>query len=573
MKRIIAMLLLGAMLVLTLSACGVDMEDRGAIIPMYLTTPQTNLDPTRMIYDKNFVKVSGLIYEGLTEVGENGKITPALAKSWVKKYNEERDEYFLEINLDSTRWNDGRTFTAYHVIYAWKQVISPETASPAAALLFDIKNAKEVKAGLKTIDELGVAAVDTYTLEVQFERAIDPELFLEAISSPSLVPMRDDVVVNKETTWATNVDDIATVGKFTIKSMDPVGEYRLEYSKYYKLTSEAKKGYNEFVKPYKLISDFSKSAQEALAAFNNGEIYYVGEMTAEDYAANEKNVKTGATLSNYTYFFDCKNPVLSNAKVRSALSLALDRNQIASIIGQGTTAAKGFVSESATGTSMKKSFRKEAGNLYQASANMDAAKQQLSEAGVSSGSFTITYRQDRAYDSLVAEYAKSVWEQLGFSVSLKALPLSAYEEALYSGAFDVIALDYQGLSTNAYSFLAPFATAYSGSVVSVADDSTGVTPHITGYASEAYDALIDAAMECTTRSDRAKKLVEAEKLLVEDSPAIALVSYANYYLASSQLKGLSFSPYGYTLFTNATLKNYAEKNAAYEAAQAAKTAE
>ncbi|MBO6003190.1 MAG: hypothetical protein J6P53_06825 [Mailhella sp.] len=46
------------------------------------------------------------------------------------------------------------------------------------------------------------------------------------------MPLRDDVIVNKETFWATNPDDIATVGKFSVKSMDPEGEYRLEFSMY-----------------------------------------------------------------------------------------------------------------------------------------------------------------------------------------------------------------------------------------------------------------------------------------------------------------------------------------------------
>ena len=56
MKKIIALLLLAAMLVVSMSSCAVDMEDFGSIIPMYLATPQEDLDPTEMIYDKDFVR-------------------------------------------------------------------------------------------------------------------------------------------------------------------------------------------------------------------------------------------------------------------------------------------------------------------------------------------------------------------------------------------------------------------------------------------------------------------------------------------------------------------------------------
>ena len=274
-------------------------------------------------------------------------------------------------------------------------------------------------------------------------------------------------------------------------------------------------------------------------------------------------------MASYTYYFDCENEVLKDANVRKALSTALDREEIASIIGLGTKASVGFVNDVATGTSMKKNFRSAAKAVYDKNADLDEAKNLLKKAKVNGGSFAITYRDDRAYDKEVAEYAKKTWEKLGFKVSLKGLDVEAYEKALYSSEFDVIALDYQALSTNAYAALAPFAPAYSGSVVSVAFDASGITPHVTGYESEAYSKLLDEVLNETERSARVKKLVELEKILADDCPAIALVQYTNNYLASSDLKGLETSPYGYTLFTNATLKKYEEKNAAYVAEQEA----
>ncbi len=569
MKKVVALLLVAAMLSVCLCSCAVDLDDMGSIIPMYLATPQNDLDPAEMIYDKDFVKVSGLIYEGLTEVTSSGKIEPLLASKWEQKFDEERGEYFLYIDLISTKWNDGRFFTADHVIYAWKRVLSPETASPAAALLYDVKNAKDVKAGFKTIDDLGVAAVDADTIEVEFEKAIDVELFLEAISSPALIPQRDDIVNGKEDIWATNVNDIGTNGKFSLKAMNADGNYLLEFSKFYRLDADEEESNNTYVKPYQLITDYAKSPADAVAAFQNGDIYYVGNFTKDTYEANKKDIESSDTLSSYTYFFDCENDILKNAKVRKALSTAISREEIASIIGLGSKAATGFVTDVATGSTMKKNFRDEADDVYSVSADVNAAKALLSEAGVSSGSFAITYRNDREYDAKVAEYAKNVWGSLGFTVSLNGLDAKAYEIALYSGEFDVIGLDYLGLSTNPYAALAPFAATYSGSEVSVADDSTGVAPHITGYNSEAYTALLDEVLSLSTRKDRISKLIEVEKMLAEDCPAIALAFYTNNYLASSELKGLETSPYGFTIFTNAELKNYAEKNAAYLAAQEA----
>jgi len=567
MKRIIALLLLAAMLAVSMSSCAVDMNDKGSIIPMYLASPQMDLDPTEMIYDKDFVKVSGLLFESLTRVTSDGKIELSLVSDWEEKYDKERGEYFLYINLVSSRWNDGRTFTADHVVYAWKRVLSPEVASPAAALLYDIKNAKAVKSGMMTIDDLCVASVDADTIEVQFEKPIDPELFLEAISSPSLVPLRDDAIDRKEDVWSTNTNDLATNGEFSLKSMKADGEYLLEFSKFYRLTQEAEDGYNVYVKPYQLISDYSKTPEQAIKSFDKKEIYYVGEFTKATFNAKKKSIVSSDSLNSYTYFFNCENDVLKNTNVRKALSVSLDRSKIASIIGLGSKAATGFVTNAATGSTMKKNFRDEAKAVYSTSANAKDAKSLLNKAGVKSGSFTITYRSDRAYDAEVAKYAKGVWEGLGFKVSLKGLEVQAYEDALYAGDFDVIALDYQALSTNPYSALAPFAPQFSGSIVSVEDDSTGVTPHVTGYKSDKYNKLMNDVLSKTKRSDRIKVLIEAEKLLASDCPAIALVFYSHNYLASDELDGLDVSPYGYTIFSDAELDDYAEKNEKIEKAR------
>ena len=91
-----------------------------------------------------------------------------------------------------------------------------------------------------------------------------------------------------------------------MKEMETQGVYRLDFSKYYRLPVEVEDGYNEFVKPYRLISDYAKTAEEALAAFQNGEIYYVGSFTNEGYEANKKDIESSDTTSSFTYFFDCE---------------------------------------------------------------------------------------------------------------------------------------------------------------------------------------------------------------------------------------------------------------------------
>ncbi len=570
MKKIVALFLVMATFVGVLTGCSVDLEDRGPVIEMYLTNEPRNLDPALMIYDKDYVKYAGVMFEGLFEITPDGKLEKSAASNWWTDYDEKKGEYKLFIELKASKWNDGRVLSADHFAWAWKRILSPETNSPAAALLYDVKNAKAAKAGDVTIDNVGIAAVNQTLLEIEFEKAIDVEMFLEALASPSLVAVRDDVagVAEKVDTWASKgTDDMLSNGPFALKGRVENGLYRLEMNSYYLGQMTQEQGYMSYVKPYRLLTDYSYKLDEQLERFENGEIYYLGELSKENYEKKANELKTQDLLSSYTYFFDCKNPVLSKAEVRKALSLALDRQEIAKIIGRGTKAAEGFVTNGVYASAMGKSFRQEAGAVYSATANEAEAKSLLSQAGVKTGSFTLTYRTDRDYDKAVAEYAKSVWEKLGFKVILKGLNAENYVTALYAGNWDVIGLDYQGMTTSAYSYLAPFAKEYSGSVVSVDDDSVGYTPHVTNFDNEEYDALVDAVMEKTTRAERAQLLVELEKKFVELCPATALCTYSDYYLVSPKLKNLKNSLFGYRIFDDVLLDNYQEINEVYYSVQ------
>lgn len=562
MKKIVALFLVMATFVCILTSCSVDLEDRGPVIEMYLTDEPKNLDPALMIYDKNYVKYAGVMFEGLFEISSDGKLVNGTASKWWTDYDEKKGEYKLFIELKASKWNDGRVLSADHYAWAWKRILSPETNSPAAALLYDVKNAKAVKAGDITVDNVGIAAVSQTLLEIEFEKPIDVELFLENLASPSLVAVRDDVagVAEKVDTWASKgTDDMLSNGPFALKGRTEDGLYRLEMNNYYLGQVTQEKGYMSVIKPYRLLTDYQYTLDQQAERFDNGQIYYLGELSKEKYEEKKSQLTTQDLLSSYTYFYDCANPVLSDPAVRSALSSALDRNHIAQLIGRGTKASQGFVSDGTFGSSMGKSYREEAGAVY--------GDQTALPAGAKKGAFTLTYRTDRDYDKLVAEYAKQVWDGMGYKVTLVGLDLDEYVQALYAGDWDVIALDYQGLSTSAYAYLAPFATKYSGMPVSVEDGSAGYTPHVTNFSNAEYDSMVDAVLAETTRAGRAKLLVELEKKFAQLCPATALCTYTDYYLASSSLKNLKSSWYGYRIFDEVLLDNYQAINEVYYSVQ------
>ena len=171
-----------------------ESTDKGAVIPVYLTTEIYDFDPATAYTDDAATKILGMVYEGLYKFDKNGKVVPGIASDYKIKEDPESGLYELEIYLKETAWSDGRSVQAADFVYAIKRVLEPEFRGEAAAMLMEIKNARAVKAGDMSIDDLGVYDSDTKVIQIQFERKIDYEAFLAILASPMLYPVRETLL-------------------------------------------------------------------------------------------------------------------------------------------------------------------------------------------------------------------------------------------------------------------------------------------------------------------------------------------------------------------------------------------
>lgn len=60
---------------------------------------------------------------------------------------------YLRLNSKAC-WSDGTAVSANDVVYAWKRLLEVDASYSAAALLFDIKNARAAKEGDCSIDDV-----------------------------------------------------------------------------------------------------------------------------------------------------------------------------------------------------------------------------------------------------------------------------------------------------------------------------------------------------------------------------------------------------------------------------------
>ncbi len=566
MKRILSALLCAVMMLGVLASCTtLEGDDKGMIIDIYMTTELFDLDPALHFNDDAMVKLYELLYEGMTDLDENGKWKKALMKDYELKGNDE-DGYYMLITLNNTRWTDGRTVQAADFVYAWKRILDPEFMNEAAPLLYDIKNARAVKLGDVSIDDLGIAAVDTYVLQIEFETKIDFDFFLENLASPALVPLREDIVARDEN-WAKQASTLVTNGPFALKGWTNGEIMRLERSSYYYLSADDEtEPLDKYVIPYRLITRYDAgSVEEQLARFEAGELFYIDDLPLSRRAEYKDKATVTDEMITHTYVFNENNKLFADARVRRALSMALDRNAIVQLVTFGR-AATALVPYRVFDGTKKTYFREVGGDLISASADVAGAKSLLQQAGVTSGSFSIMIRPNEV-DRAIADYVKGVWEGLGFKITIKELSstkLPEYDKAYTDdfttaymvGDFDVAAIDLPMLSADAFSALAVFAQEFSGLGVDMYSENYDVKGHISGYKSEEYDAIIERAFAEKDRAARASILHEAERKLMEDMPVCPIYFLQDAYLIHEDLSGYTSTYYAVCDFRRMKLKNY-----------------
>ena len=596
MKKIIAAVLAVLTVALAFAGCTKIGEDgKGAVIDVYMGTKTINLDPATAYTDENSVKIISLIYEGLTSLNEDGKVEKALAKKW-EKGTDKAGNPKLTVWINETYWSDGSQVQANDIVYAWKRILNPEFESSAASLLFCIQGARDAKCGKIGIDDIGLYSLGTTKFEVVFEQGTDIDEFICNTASPALVPLRENKVDPYADTWSYSSRDLSTNGPFRLKkftgvsndgTVDTSTEIILERSKYYYLKQDVNtEALDKYVTPYRIQLHFTdpldlsvvysaSATTDVVTMFKNNELFYVSNITAATASSFKKSdLEYDKLASTYSYIFNTNNKVLSNASVRYAMSIALDRTNAASLVGVKSEAATGLIPSMIFNTDSG-SFRKKGGDVLSSKGNIDQAKQLLADAGVnpaSAGDIYLYYRLDETNDSYssatmgfyskekaLATYAKEVWEQLGFSVVLKACNAKEYEDIYKSGEYDVIGLDYQMLSAYAFYNLAPFATSFSGAVDvnNVSEDGVyAAKTMFGGYSSAEYDALIEKAFVTSDKKERASILHEAEEMLLKDGAIVPVIFNSECYAVSSKLSGIKTNFWGAKQFKKAVLKNY-----------------
>ncbi len=598
MKRLIALLLCLATLICVFTACSEKKEDEedkdvGAYVHMYLSEPIYNFDPALAYKNEAALKVVSLMYENLFVLSENGKVEKSLVDSY--KIDKAKNTMTLKLRKDAS-WTDGTPVSANDIVTAWGRLLDSSNSFDAAVLLYDIKNAKECKEGdVPSINDVGIKAHNSSTLEIEFVEGTDYDQFLLNLTSYALAPLRSDVLErSKEANdWAKATTTLVTSGPFRLRQVvydasgDKVPGLILERNPYYRRDFMEDK-IDKSVNIYRLIIDYTKTGEEIYTAYQNGEIFYLGDLplsvrsqkTLEEWG---KEGDVTDALSTHTYIFNVNAEIggeklFAKKEVRQALSLAIDRTAISNAVVFAEPASGIVPTGVFNASSHKKTFRDEAEGGLALTADTAAASALLSTAGVvpSKYSFKISVP---AYDEVhvaIANKVAEAWNSLGFKVGVNEIKnidnadiaLTTNEvipgvkddmfvDALSKGEFEVAAVDQTAYSADAFSYLAAFAKGFSGGASHTPQSSDFfVATHISGYDSPAYNEKIEAAFAEKDIDARAALLHEAETILMDELPIIPIVFNKHVTLRHKDFSRIEMNYYGAPDFRKSKLKDY-----------------
>ena len=575
MKRIMSLVLVAVMLVgcmSVLSACGEPKND-GAEISVYLGEEIYDFDPTEYLVDDNAEQVISLLFDPLFTLNKKGKLKKDGA---AEKYKVDKEERKIVIELRESYWSDEIRVTAEDYVYAWRDLLlEPTNSNPAAALLYDIENAVEVKNGEMSLYELGVEASNTYEITITYREGANYKQLLKNLASVATSPVRRDICTEFSADyWTKLLNSAVTNGPFSIENIDyDAGAFTLVRNRGYHQKSTVK-DYTKIVNPYKLVSFTNNEGSEIKLSYSdieNKTVFFTTEATLADRAANKDKAVTKDDLSTYTYVFNTERAAFANADVRRALSMAIDRNAIVNAITFGK-AATGLIPDSVKG------FREN--SLISGGAKLEDAKAIVDAAGLSAADKKITLTvNDDEQSVAIANLVKEAWDYIGFTVTVKPVSVkkskitdftnnekidisdSAIQYTVKAASrgdrdFDVIAVDWQMFTDDAFVALAAFSTRYSGSGKIFSDKGNVALGSFGGYSNADYDALIDKAFKSTDKDERLAALRDAEKLLIETAAVAPIIYNQTFYFTNKEISKVSFNGFGNIVLNETKQKHY-----------------
>ncbi|MFL7892684.1 MAG: ABC transporter substrate-binding protein [Anaerolineales bacterium] len=473
------------------------------------------LDPGRCI-DISSASIIYQLFSGLVELSPDLSVIPDVAYSW--DLLEGGRKYIFHLR-DDVYWSDGVPVTAGDFEYAWRRILQPGSNPYFASILSDIQGAKLYSQGeLLDPGYLGLKVVDDLTLAVEL---VEPtSYFMQLMAYVVAFPVPRHVVELKGEAW-TDLENLVSNGPYKLVEYEPndcaVFERNPTYHGVYDGNLE--------------LIDLRFSAQQwsnLIKLYESDDVDFIfiddlppreADLARQKYA---EDYVTGPTFVCLYVGINVSTPPLDDKRVRQALTLAISRERLASIVQRGLMfpATGGLVPPGMPGHSPNIALPYDPEN----------ARGLLEKAGYPQGrGFPKLYclAPDNPLKRTIAAELTAQWSQiLGIEIT--------WEFAEWGSFLDLIAARTQNIWLAGYFVDYPdpnsiFQVEYSN------------YRHISGWQNENYDHLVEGASRVKDQARRMNLYQQADRIVIKEAPIIPLLYGRFHMLIKPWIKHLIFS--------------------------------
>lgn len=477
----------------------------------------STLEGKHFDYNKNIYEWNGMgsfAWEPLVWPDADWNFYPGGADSW--ETSDDGLTWTFHLNQDA-KWSDGSPVTAEDWAFTFRRELDPATASTYAWFYYGFKNAQAVNQGEMPVDELGVEAVDDYTLTITTEQPLPYLLMILAF--PTSFPVNKAMVEEHGDAWASNLETVLSNGPYMVT----------EWNKGRNLVMELNPEYSGPRQPKleKIIQVFVPQGAPIMSMYQADEIDHMKTNLQADMIQIINDPVLSQQASLYANFvtryiwFNHLEPPFDNKLVRQAISHAIDREAITEQVTQGmnvpgyTMLPPGFPCSSANNPE------------YQAYADYDPAQAAdlLAQAGYPNGEgfpeLEMWTKQGEAIPEMEA-IQRMLQDNLGIKVIPKDVERAVYVDTLGQGNLKIAMgrwyFDYPD-PTN-------FLNWWRG------------TDGIIKWDNPQFDEIVTAAGGELDPQKRCEMYAEAEKIMLEDVAAVFIEHPKEVQLFKPNIAGI-----------------------------------
>ena len=506
-------------LILTLSGCGdyqsnVESGNREGTLHWGNGTEPQSLDPHIATGVPEHHIISSLM-EGLVHKdGETLEPRPGVAKSW--DISADGRVYTFYLRQDA-RWSNGDLHNAHDYVWSWWRALQPALGNLYAYMYFPIANAKAYYDGeISDFSQVGVKALDDYVLQVTLTEPIP--YFLQLLDHYSTYPVHRATVEKfgkadqRGTRW-TFEGNIVGNGAFQLKEWKINRRITVERNPHY---------WNaENVRLNQVVFYPTENVTTEERMFRAGQLHYSGIPSDKIQAysqSNDPSLRIQPYLGVYFYRLNVDKPQLSDKRVRRALGMTINRDQLVSQITKGGQIPAYAITPPGT-----MGYYPESDLAF----DPEAARKLLAEAGYPNGegfpTTEILYNTSEGHRKIAVALQQMWKKHLNIDVVLLNQEWKVYLDTVSNHHYEIARAGWIGDYVDPNNFLDMFLCNGGN--------------NRTHWCNPEYDQIIlQQVPKAKTHQQRLDLFKQAENILLDEMPVIPIYIYTSNNLVHPTVK-------------------------------------